>query len=91
VTAVHPAVRTVRVCWIDGDPPPRGQVDYIDHAAYAAVLRSRPGRYAKLPDLPASAVPGIVQGTVSAYRPAGAYIAMVRNGVVYAAYIGDGP
>lgn len=84
-TRVEP---TVHVCWNDGDPPPRGQVDLLPHGAYAEALKAQPGRWAVLPDLPASAVPAMKDGAASAYRPAGAFEAVVRNGQVYARYVG---
>lgn len=81
---------TVHLRWVDALPPAhpvRGTVIF-DHHAIADALRSEPGRWAMLPDLPNSISTSIRSGTHAAYRPAGAFDAAVRQGNLYVRYVG---
>lgn len=74
--------------WVDSPPPDtRGARDAdVDHAALAAALRSNPGRWALLIGLSGAAT--VRDG--AQYRPRGSYEAVVRQGHVYARYVGEG-
>jgi hypothetical protein len=77
--------------WVDELPPPAGRSRHRhDHNLIAAALREQPGRWAMLPDLPVSHTASISSGVNAAYRPAGEFEAVSRNGVLYARYQGRG-
>lgn len=83
--------RQVQVTWLPDGPPALDHAarDEIDHAHLAARLRSRPGAWAELEDVPAYTAHGIRMGTLTAYRPGGSFEAFGRSGVLYARYVGQ--
>lgn len=88
---------TAHLRWVDDLPPPGPAVpapgripDGYAHAAVAETLRSRPGWWAMLPDLPQAYSAQIAAGVNVAYRPGGSFEAVSRQGVVYARYVGGG-
>lgn len=73
--------------WVD--PPPATEKSPYD--AFAAKLKERPGDWAILSrnrKSPHTLASNIKKGRYKAFRPAGAYDALSREGVVYACYLG---
>lgn len=71
------------------EPPPPGGNGLVPHEAIAVALRSRPGAWARIADAGGSTslVTDINKGRRPAYRPAGHYVAVHRDGMIYARYV----
>lgn len=82
----RPPQRQSGLMWVEAPPPDvRGNRDAdMDHKAIALALRSHPGRWAHL--IGVASATAVTAG--SAYRPAGSYEVVTRQGQVYARYIG---
>lgn len=82
-------IGTAHVRWVDALPGRARRQSLINHELIADVLRSRPGQWAALPDVPGSSAGNIKGGTLQAYRPAGSFEAQMMQGVLYARYVGS--
>lgn len=84
-------VTDVEIEWLDGDPPKIDKRSYHSHQheRIAALLRSRPNVWARLPQLSGTTPTRAFGGSLRAYRPGGSFEAVVRDGEVYARYIGQ--
>jgi len=78
----------VDVRWVDEPPPRRSPVNTRKHTLIAEVLRSRPGRWALVPEVGINLASAVNGGGMATYRPAGTFEAVVRQGQMYMRYIG---
>lgn len=81
-------VGTAHVRFVDALPGRVRRQNLINHELIAAELRSQPGRWALLPDIPGHYAGNIKGGYIRAYQPAGSFDARMEQGELYARYIG---
>lgn len=77
---------------VDGATGPAVREEFRErypHRAYVQAMRSEPGQWFEFEDLPAQYATIIRAGSITAYRPMGAYESLVRGGVVRARFVGD--
>lgn len=81
---------TAHVRFVDELPPSAVGKSWgtVPHALIAAALKEQPGRWAMLPDFSIGNSAVIRGGTVGVYRPAGSFESIIRDGAVYARYVG---
>lgn len=82
--------QSVEIEWCPEGLPKRetGHKLSLQHDFIAKQLRMHLGVWARLPGIPAGYASNINNGGIAAYRPGGDYEAAVRNGYLYARYVG---
>lgn len=79
---------TAHVRWV-GRLPARGRLPVeTSHWLITEALRAKPGDWRVLPSLGPNYSTAIKAGSIHAYRPAGAFEAISRGGVLYARHVG---